>query len=73
MPDDGLLNSLALRDKMFEMVERHGLDAIAMQSFRSIQDAVGEGFGLGVSLAEVLTSMARTGKHLCMDVRRSHC
>jgi L-fucose isomerase-like protein len=52
VPDDGLINSLALRDEMFDMAERHGLDAIAMQSFNSIQDAVGEGFGLGVSLAE---------------------
>ncbi len=52
VPDDGLLNSLALRDEMLDMAEQHGLDAIAMQSFNSIQDAVGEGFGLGVALAE---------------------
>lgn len=52
VPDDGLLNSLALRDEMFELAERHGLDALALQSFNSIQDAVGEGFGLGVALAE---------------------
>ncbi len=40
--DDGpLMNVLAVRDEMLALVERHGLDGIAFQSFMSAVDAAG--------------------------------
>jgi len=50
--ENGALLSLAMRDEMFEMAETHQIDAFALQSFSSIQDATGEGSGLGIALAE---------------------
>ncbi len=52
IPDEGMLYSLALKDEMFELAEKHKIDAFALQSFSSIQEAMGEGCGLGLALAE---------------------
>lgn len=52
IPDDGMLLSLAMRDELFDMAERDGNDAYAVQSFNSLQDAMGQGCALGGILAE---------------------
>lgn len=45
--DEGLLNSLALRDELFRLGEEWNLDAFAIKSFSSIQEELGPGTGLG--------------------------
>ncbi|MCE5255710.1 MAG: hypothetical protein LLF89_02560 [Spirochaetaceae bacterium] len=50
--DEGLLYSLACRDEMLEMADKEHIDAYALQSFNSIQEAMGPGCGLGLALAE---------------------
>ena len=52
IPDEGMLYSLACRDELYEMAEKYKLDAYALQSFNSIEAAMGEGCGLGLALAE---------------------
>lgn len=52
IPDEGMLRSLAMRDELFALCEKQKLDAIALQSFTSIQTAMGEGSALGGILAE---------------------
>lgn len=50
--ESGVLVSLALRDELFEMAEKYQVDAFALQSFSSVQDAMGPGSGVGLALAE---------------------
>lgn len=52
LPDEGMLLSLAERDELWDMADRHHIDAFATQSFSSLQDAMGEGCALGGILAE---------------------
>jgi len=52
IPDEGMLLSLACRDEMLDMAQKGKIDAFALQSFNSIQDAMGPGCGLGLALAE---------------------
>jgi L-fucose isomerase-like protein len=50
--EEGLLNSLAMRDELFDMAELYSLDAFSIQSFDSIQNTLGPGMGLGESLVQ---------------------
>lgn len=64
IPDEGMLLSLACRDEMLEMAQNGNIDAFALQSFNSIQDAMGPGCGLGLALAEeTLPVAAETDLH----------
>jgi L-fucose isomerase-like protein len=47
---DALLHNLALRDSVMELVQKHDLDAICLQSFSSMQEFTGGALCLGVSL-----------------------
>jgi len=50
--EDGLTNSLAMRDELFDMAAIYKLDAFSIQSFNSIQHTLGPGMGLGEALAQ---------------------
>jgi L-fucose isomerase-like protein len=52
IPDEGLLLSLAQKDELWDMAEKQKIDAFAIQSFTSLQDATGAGGGLGMAMAE---------------------
>lgn len=47
---DALLHNLALRDAVLELVQKHHLDAICLQSFSSMQEFTGGALCLGVAL-----------------------
>lgn len=47
---DSLLHNLALRDAVMELVHKHDLDAICLQSFSAIQELTGASLCLGVAL-----------------------
>jgi L-fucose isomerase-like protein len=47
---DSLLHNLALRDAVLELVQKHNLDAICLQSFSSMQEFTGGALCLGVAL-----------------------
>ena len=47
-----LLQSLSLRDELLELARAEGLDAIALQSFNSLQEVLGPGTGLGTGLCQ---------------------
>ena len=42
--EDDILHNFALRDEMFELAERHGLDGFAVQSFNSIPNELARFF-----------------------------
>ena len=50
--EEGLINSLAMRDEIFRLGEENDLDAFAIKSFTSIPDELGPGVGLGDMLAQ---------------------
>lgn len=50
--EEGLLNSLAMRDELFRLGEENDLDAFSIKSFTSIQEELGPGTGLGDALAQ---------------------
>jgi len=50
--EEGLLNSLAMRDELFRIGEENNLDAFAVKSFSSIPRELGPGVGLGDMLAQ---------------------
>ncbi|MCI8598641.1 MAG: hypothetical protein HFJ10_09405 [Lachnospiraceae bacterium] len=54
IPQDGLIKSLAMRDELFDMAEEYQIDAYAVQFFDSLQEHIGPGAGLGLSLVEEL-------------------
>lgn len=47
---DALLHNLALRDAVMELVEKHDLDAVCLQTFSSIPELTGQFLSLGVAL-----------------------
>jgi L-fucose isomerase-like protein len=55
---EGFLNALAYRDELAAMAAEHRLDAFSMQSFTSLQEALGPGLGVGDMLAQETTPMA---------------
>ncbi|MCP4401900.1 MAG: fucose isomerase [bacterium] len=50
--EEGLLNSLAMRDELFRIAEEENLDAFSIKSFTSIAEELGSGVGLGDILAQ---------------------
>jgi L-fucose isomerase-like protein len=52
LPEQGLLNSLAMRDECLRLAEDWSLDAFAVKSFPSIQEELGPGMGLGDMLLQ---------------------
>lgn len=50
--EDGLINSLAMRDELLEMAEQYRLNAFSIQSFNSLQQELGEGLGLGEAFVQ---------------------
>jgi len=55
---NGLVNSLAMRDELYEIAEKYGIDAFSIQSFSSLQNALGEGIGLGEAFFQEDISIA---------------
>jgi L-fucose isomerase-like protein len=50
--EEGLVNSLAMRDELFRIGEENDLDAFAIKSFNSIPTELGPGDGLGDMLVQ---------------------
>lgn len=48
--DEPILNNYALRDELLEQAEAHGLDGFVLQTFSSLQEALGMTPSFGVSL-----------------------
>jgi L-fucose isomerase-like protein len=49
--EEGLLNSLALRDELVRLAEEEDLDGFSIKTFTSMSRELGSGLGLGKSLA----------------------
>lgn len=47
---DALLHNLALRDAVMELVQKHDLDAVCLQTFSAVQEFAGASLCLGVAL-----------------------
>ena len=45
--EDGVIRSLAMRDVLLNYADRQGIDAWSIQSFMSLQQALGDGIGIG--------------------------
>jgi L-fucose isomerase-like protein len=56
--DDGLINSLAMRDVMLEMADEYDIDAFAINNSDSIPDKLGACNGLGDSLLQDFVPVA---------------
>ncbi len=50
--EDGVIRSLAMRDVLLDYAERHNIDAWSIQSFMSLQEAIGDGVGIGESFVQ---------------------
>ena len=48
--DNALINNLALGDELWDLAAKENIDAIALQSFSSLQTELGGGLGLALSL-----------------------
>ena len=45
--EDGVIRSLAMRDVLLSYADKHKIDAWSIQSFMSLQEAIGDGIGIG--------------------------
>ena len=50
--DEGLINSLAMRDILFKIAEEEKINAFSIKSFNSIAETLGEGIGLCDTLVQ---------------------
>jgi len=49
---EGTLNNIAMRDELFHLAERDGLDAFSIKTFTSIEEELGPGLKLGDMLVQ---------------------
>ena len=56
--EDGVIRSLAMRDVLLDYAEKHNIDAWSIQSFMSLQEALGDGIGIGESYVQEIMPIA---------------
>jgi L-fucose isomerase-like protein len=55
---EGVIRSLAMRDVLLEYSEKHNIDAWSIQSFMSLQEALGDGVGIGEAFVQEIMPIA---------------
>ncbi len=56
--EEGVIRSLAMRDVLLGYAEKHNIDAWSIQSFMSLQEALGDGIGIGESYVQEIMPIA---------------